>query len=198
MHAALRTLRDEHAALSALLRTVMLMLAQSRASGRAPDFGALRAMLFYIAEFPEQRHHQKESQLLFPLLRARTPLARDVLDRLDQEHARGEARIRELEHALTAWEMLGAARAEAFEHAMRRYEEFYLGHMALEEEEILPLAERALSETDWRHLDAEMTGEADPLTGREPEAPYRALFARILDLVPTPFGFGPPATIPPS
>jgi len=34
MHAALCLLRDEHAALSALLRTVMLMLAQSRASGR--------------------------------------------------------------------------------------------------------------------------------------------------------------------
>ena len=198
MHAALRTLRDEHAALRALLRTVMLMLAQSRASGRVPDFGALRAMLFYIAEFPEQRHHLKESQLLFPLLRARTPLARDVLDRLDLEHVRGEARIRDLEHALTAWEMLGAARAGAFERAMRRYEEFYLGHMTLEEEEILPLAERALSETDWRHLDAEMAGEADPLTGREPEEPYKALFARILDLVPAPFGFGPPATIPPS
>jgi len=198
MHAALSLLRDEHAALSALLRTVMLMLAQSRASGRAPDFGALRAMLFYIAEFPEQRHHQKESRLLFPLLRARTPLAREVLDRLDREHACGEARIRELEHALTAWEMLGAARADAFEHAMRRYEAFYLAHMALEEEEILPLAERALSETDWRHLDAEMAGEADPLTGRAPEEPYKALFARILDRVPEPFGFGPPATIPPS
>ena len=71
MHAALRTLRDEHAALSALLRTVMLMLAQARASGRQPDFGALRAILFYIAEFPEKRHHRKESQLLFPRLRAR-------------------------------------------------------------------------------------------------------------------------------
>jgi len=193
MHAALRTLRDEHAALSALLRTVTLMLAQVRASGRPADFGALRAMLFYVAEFPERRHHLKESQLLFPLLRARTPLARDALDQLDQEHALGEARIRELEHALTAWEMLGGSRADAFERAMRAYAEFYRRHMVLEEDEILPLAERALSEDDWRHLDAEMAGEPDPLTGREPEAEYRALFARILDLVPEPFGFAPPA-----
>jgi len=196
MHAALRTLRDEHAALSALLRTVMLMLAQSRASGRMPDFGALRAMLFYVAEFPERRHHLKESQLLFPLLRARTPLARDVLDRLDQEHARGEARIRELEHALTAWELLGSARADDFERAMQRYEAFYRRHMALEEDEILPLAEQALSEDDWMHLDAEMTGEADPLTGREPEDEYRGLFARILARVPAPFGLGEPAGPP--
>src|SRR3954469_20065439 len=135
MHAALRTLRDEHAALSALLRTVTLMLAQTRACGRPPDFGAPRAMLFYIAEFPEQRHHLKESQLLFPLLRARTPLARDALDQLDLDHARGEARIRELEHALNAWELLGPSRADAFERAMRRYDEFYRRHMALEEEE---------------------------------------------------------------
>jgi len=193
MHAALRTLADEHAALSALLRTMMLMLAQARASGRAPDFGALRAMLFYVAEFPERRHHLKESQLLFPLLRARTPMARDVLDRLDAEHACGEARIRELEHALTAWEMLGATRADAFERAMQRYEAFYRRHMALEEDEILPLAEQALSEEDWAQLDTEMAGQADPLTGRAPEEEYRALFERILDLVPAPFGFATPA-----
>ena len=191
MHAALRTLRDEHAALSALLRTLLLMLAQSRGGGHPPDFAALRAMLFYVAEFPEKRHHRKESRLLFPLLRARTPLARSVLDRLDQEHDCGEARIRELEHALTAYEVLGAPRAEAFEQAARRYVAFYLEHMAIEEDTVLPLAERALTEDDWRQLDEELAGEPDPLTGRLPDAEWSALFDRILHLVPAPFGLAP-------
>jgi hemerythrin-like domain-containing protein len=195
MHAAVCTLRDEHAALEALLRTMTLVLAQARESGRTPDFGALRAMLFYIAEFPEKRHHRKESQHLFPLLRARTPLARNVLDHLDEDHARGEARIRELEHVLTAWEMLGASHALDFEKAVQGYTDFYCRHMRLEEETVLPLAEHALSEEDWQQLDAEIAGEPDPLTGRPADEEYRAMFERILERVPAPFGFATPQAI---
>ncbi len=188
MRPALRVLRDEHDAMSALLHTLVLMVAQARANGRAPDFGALRAMLFYVSEFPEKRHHRKESDVLFPRLRARTPLARPVFDQLDAEHERGQARIRALEHALTEYEILGDARAESFEQALRRYVDFYREHMALEENVIFPLAERHLSEEDWSCLDAELTGEPDPLTGRLPDEEYRALFHRIIGLVPAPFG----------
>ncbi|MGN6529972.1 MAG: hemerythrin domain-containing protein [Burkholderiaceae bacterium] len=190
MRTALRTLREEHAALAALLQTLLLMTAQARAGGHAPDFMAMRAMLFYVAEFPDKRHHVKESQLLFPRLRARTPLAREVLDRLDRDHDCGHARIRELEHALTAYEMMGPVRAEDFERALRRYVEFYRAHMTLEEDAVLPLAERWLTDEDWRHLDQELAGEPDPLTGRHADDEYRLLFDRIVDLVPAPFGFG--------
>jgi hemerythrin-like domain-containing protein len=82
-HAALRIIHDEHVALSAMLRSILLLLSQSRQHHRLPDFAALRAMLFYVDEFPEKRHHLKESQLLFPRIRERTPLAGEVLDRLD-------------------------------------------------------------------------------------------------------------------
>jgi len=171
----------------------VLMLAQARASHGSPDFSALRAMLFYVDEFPEKRHHRKESELLFPRLRARTPLARDLLDQLDDEHERGHARIRDIEHALTEYEMLGPARAADFDRALRRYVDFYLAHMALEEDEIFPLAERHLTDEDWRQLDAELAGEPDPLTGRSPDEEYRVLFDRIVGLVPAPFGLAPPA-----
>ena len=93
-HAALIVIRDEHAALAAMLRSILLLLARHREQGTQPDFAALRAMLFYVDEFPEKRHHRKESDLLFPKLRAHTPLSRDLLDRLDEDHARGELRIR--------------------------------------------------------------------------------------------------------
>ena len=139
-HATIRIIREEHAALSAMLRSIVLLLAQHRRQGTLPDFATLRAMLFYVDEFPEQRHHRKESELLFPKLRARSPVARELLDRLDSEHANGHLRIRELEHALLAFEMMGEPRRLAFEQAAERYTDFYLAHMALEEREILPLA----------------------------------------------------------
>ncbi|HEY6513974.1 MAG TPA: hemerythrin domain-containing protein, partial [Burkholderiaceae bacterium] len=114
-HKALEIIRGEHAALSAMLRSILLLLAQHSRAGIQPDFTAMRAMLFYVDEFPERRHHRKESELLFPMLRARTPQHRDLLDHLDLDHSRGEMRIRELEHALLAFEMMGESRRSAFE-----------------------------------------------------------------------------------
>ncbi|MGL6108504.1 MAG: hemerythrin domain-containing protein [Rubrivivax sp.] len=191
-HAALRIIHDEHAALSAMLRSILLLLAQHRRLGTMPDFATLRAMLFYVDEFPEKRHHLKESELLFPRMRARTPLAGDVLDRLDQDHAHGERSIRDLEHALLAFEMMGEPRREAFELAARQYVDFYFAHMSLEEKQILPLAEEVLTEQDWTELDAAFAANRDPLTGHEPDAQYRELFTRIVNSVPAPIGLGDP------
>lgn len=189
-HATVRIIREEHGALSAMLRSILLLLAQHRRQATLPDFAALRAMVFYVDEFPERRHHRKESQLLFPKLRQRTAQAGDLLDRLDLDHERGERRIRDLEHALLAFEMLGEPRRAAFEKAAESYVDFYLAHMAMEEQQILPLAERVLAEADWIELDAAFTANRDPLTGHEPEADYRALFTRIVNAVPAPIGLG--------
>lgn len=192
MHRTIRVLNDEHAALSAMLRSVLLLLAQCRRAGVLPDFSVLRAMLFYLDEFPEQQHHRKESEIFYPKLRARTPLARGLLDRLDYEHARGGRRIRDVEHALLAFEMMGLSRRDAFEQAMQAYVDFYLAHMALEEREIMPLAERVLTQEDWAALDDAFDQNRDPLVGHAPSAEYAALFTRIVNLVPAPIGLGEP------
>ena len=175
-----------------MLRSIPLLLAQHRRQGTLLDFATLRAMLFYVDEFPEKRHHRKETELLFPKLRARTPLSRHMLDHLDGEHASGERRIRDVEHALLDFEMMGEPRREAFEQAAERYVSFYLAHMAMEEQQILPLAEQMLTEADWAELDEAFASNRDPLAGHahEPEADYAALFARILNTVPAPIGLG--------
>ncbi len=190
-HTATRIILEEHAALSAMLRSIPMLLTQHRRQGTLPDFAVLRAMLFYVDEFPEKRHHRKESALLFPKLRARTPLSHNVLDVLDADHASGERSIRDLEHALLGFEMMGEPRRQAFEQAAERYVSFYLAHMAMEEQRILPLAEQVLTDDDWAELDEALGANCDPLTGHEPEADYRALFARIVNSVPAPVGLGP-------
>ncbi|AVQ85646.1 MULTISPECIES: hemerythrin domain-containing protein [Variovorax] len=191
IHATTRIIRQEHAALAAMLRSIVMLLEQHRKKGTLPDFAALRAMLFYVDEFPEKRHHRKETDLLFPKLRARTPMSRELMDRLDSDHAWGERRIRNVEHALLAFEMLGEPRREAFESAVNDYVDFYLNHMALEEREILPLAERVLTENDWRDLDEAFSQNRDPLTGHVADLEYNALFTRIVNIVPAPIGLGP-------
>ncbi len=189
-HATLTVIRDEHAALAAMLRSVLLLLAQYRRRGEAPDFALLRAMLFYIDEFPQRLHHPKESTLLFPKMRLRSDEALAVLDKLDREHEQGEWQIRYVERALLAFEILGESRRTAFEEALQRYVDFYLSHMRTEELEVLPLAERILTEADWEELDVEFLLNRDPLTGHAPTEEYSALFSRIVCLTPAPIGLG--------
>jgi hemerythrin-like domain-containing protein len=188
---SLTIIRDEHQALAAVLRSMKLLLAEHRRRGTLPDFGVVRAMLFYVDEFPERLHHKKESDLLFPKIRQRSAEAAAVLDRLDAEHAKGEGAIRELGHALLGFEMMGQARREAFERALDIYVEHYLEHMRTEETQILPLAQRVLTADDWRELDAAFDANRDPLTGHQPEAAYAAVFSRIVNTLPSPFGLGP-------
>lgn len=187
---ALRIILDEHQALAAMLRSMPLLVARARDRGEAPDFTALRAMLFYVDEFPERLHHPKESELLFAKLRARAPQARAVLDGLEQDHLRGEMAVRDLQHALMAYELLGESRREPFERLLQRYVQSYLKHMATEEREILPLARQLFSREDWDELDQAFSANRDPLTGHAPEQAYEALFQRILTVVPPPLGLG--------
>lgn len=186
----LEIIRDEHQALAAMLRSLSMLLAHARRHGALPDFDVLRAMMFYIDEFPERLHHTKESELLFPVIRQRAPELAPVLDRLDADHARGEAAIRGLEHALLAFEVMGPSRREDFETAVQRYIGFYLEHMALEEESVIPTARAALTADDWQLLDAAFEANRDPLTGHEPADEYRALFRRIAMAAPAPIGLG--------
>jgi hemerythrin-like domain-containing protein len=189
-HLTLDVIHDEHQALSAMLRSLSMLLAQARRERAMPDFGVLRAMLFYVDEFPEKRHHTKESELLFPKLRQRAPELGPVLDQLDRDHASGEKSIRDLEHALLAFEVMGEPRRAAFEQAVEQYIAFYLQHMGVEEKDILPAARRVFSEADWQELDAAFAANRDPLTGHEPDEDYRPLFRKIVMTAPAPIGLG--------
>ena len=85
---------------------------------------------------------------------------------------------------------MGEPRRKAFEQAAQLYVDFYLSHMAKEEQQILPLAERVLTAEDWAELDEAFLANRDPLTGHEPDPDYRALFSRIVNSVPAPIGLG--------
>lgn len=187
---ALEVIRDEHQALAAMLRSLTMLLAQARREQTMPDFNVLRAMLLYVDEYPERLHHKKESELLFPKVLARAPELGPVIDRLDHEHGRGEHAIRELEHALLAFEVMGESRRQAFEEAVQQYVTFYLEHMGVEERDILPAAVRLLDGQDWAELDAAFAANRDPLTGHEPDDEYKHLFKLIVMTAPAPIGLG--------
>ena len=151
---ALKIIREEHAALSAMLRSLALMIERGPGEQAERFFDVLRAMLFYIDEFPERMHHPKESDLLFPRLVRVAPELLGVVSRLEAEHAIGQDRVRGLQHLLLAWELLGESRRPEFTEAAQAYLAFYLSHMQTEELELLPLAESLLDDQDWTALNA--------------------------------------------
>jgi hemerythrin-like domain-containing protein len=190
-HASVQIILDEHASLSAMLRSMLMMVARGPGDHAQRFFDVLRAMLFYIDEFPERLHHPKESNLLFPRVVRLAPAVMPIVERLERDHMNGEKAVRELQHLLLAWELLGEPRKPAFELHCKRYVEFYLEHMRLEESVILPEAEKVLGEADWKELDADFLQNRDPLASRQAADPvYDRLFSRIVREAPAPIGLG--------
>lgn len=190
-HSSLQVIRDEHASLAAMLQSMRMMLKRGPAEDRRNFFDVLRAMLFYIDEFPERLHHPKESNLLFPRVVKVSSQVMGAIDKLERDHMYSEKAARDMQHLLLKWELLGSSERLAFEEAFEQYVQFYLEHMQLEETVILPEAERCLSEDDWRVLDAAFAQNADPLTGRHPPAQeFEKLFSLILTRAPSPIGLG--------
>ena len=190
MPAAMEVIRDEHGAVSAVLRSLLLML--DRGPGDTPErfFDVMRAMLFYIDEFPERLHHTSESNLLFPKLARVRPDLMPLIGRLEADHMQGEGRVRELQHLLLAWEFIGETRRGAFADAARDYVEFYLAHMRAEESHLLPAAEASLNAADWAELDAEFSRERDPLVADVRDPSYDRLYTWIVLSAPAPIGLG--------
>ena len=187
---ALQVIQDEHVAVAAVLRSMLALLRRSHEERRPPPFDVLRAMLFYVDEFPERLHHPKESELLFPRLRRACPELVPVIDQLDDDHRHGEGAIRELEHLMLAFEVMGESRRARFERTLEGYVERYLEHMAVEDNTVLPAALAHLTEADWAELDTAFAANRDPLTGHPASEQYGDLFQRIVNQAPATVGPG--------
>ena len=147
----------------------------------------MRSLLNYIEAFPDKLHHPKEDDYLYRILRARDPGAAAVLDELQDEHQRGPDTMRALVQALQAYEQSPSA-FEAFAQAVSRYAEAQWAHMRKEEEQVLPLAEKALLPADWAEIDAAFKSHADPLVGVGTQREFRDLFRQVVNLMPAPTG----------
>lgn len=185
---AIQIIRDEHAALAAMLRSIAMLIQQGPRDKPQRFFETLRWMLFYIDEFPEQHHHRNESRYLFPAIVQGAPELRPVVERLESEHENGERRVRDLQHLLMAWEILGEGRRAAFESAFDQYLRFYLEHMQIEEKQLLPQARRLLAQDEQQRLDDVFGQHRDPLAGGQRAPEFEALFSRIVQKAPAPIG----------
>lgn len=189
MNNAILTIRDEHRSISSVLHALKQLAKEAEDPSVEPRFDVFRAMIYYIDQYPERLHHPKEEQYLFAKLEQRSPEAKALIEDLRGEHIMGAQLVRDLEQALVGLEVGWSGGARAFNAAVDAYAEFHWNHMRKEEKQLLPLAERYLTEQDWREIDAGFCGNEDPIADLR-EQDFEKLFTRIVALAPEPVGLG--------
>ncbi|MDL2354366.1 MAG: hemerythrin domain-containing protein, partial [Pseudomonadota bacterium] len=110
---------------------------------------------------------------------------------LRAQHVKGEAAVRELEHTLTQYELDREAGFAPFANAVEEYVDFSFAHMRLEEQAVLPAADRYLTDEEWRGVDASFAANRDPLAGTDYKQGFDRLFSLIVNITPAPIGVGP-------
>ncbi|MGF6793425.1 hemerythrin domain-containing protein [Paraburkholderia sp. 35.1] len=173
----------EHQQLTTVIGGMLQFVRLREQDGAAPAFVVFRSMLYYVREYPERVHHPKEEQHLFMRIRERTNELNDVLDELTRQHAEGETRVRNLEHALTRYELAGNSALADLRSQVEQYASLCANHRRIEEEVVLPVALHVLTADDWAEIDAAFGSNRDPFKGVELEEDLDKLFHMIVNII---------------
>jgi hemerythrin-like domain-containing protein len=109
-------------------------------------------------------HHHGEDEHLWPLLRSRAGAEVERIVRvMEGQHEEIEKLNAEVTAGLAAWRSTADARAgAALADMIERQWRALVDHMALEEEQVLPLIERHLTAAEWRQVVASSAGDVAP------------------------------------
>ncbi|MCU1470864.1 MAG: Hemerythrin cation binding domain protein [Glaciihabitans sp.] len=151
-----RVIRREFGRLPRLVRSAANDRARSKVIG-----AHTREMLDFL-----HTHHTGEDELLFPLLRTRTTLDPDLMDRMDAQHAQVDATVTALNAELPAWTATAdAAIGEKMAARIEATMPTLIEHLAEEEQKLLPVVSVTLTQSEWDAL-GKHAMSAIPLTRR--------------------------------
>lgn len=148
------------------------------ATGEAPNYALMLDIIDYLRDYADQYHHPREDAVFERLVRHQPDRELPVV-RLQQEHrviANAGTTLHRLLEEVQSDALLSRSEVEV---AAATYLVYYGNHIAHEEEDILPLAARALTADDWREATAAAPAGNDPLFGSRPQERFRELRRRI-------------------
>ena len=151
-----RVIRREFGQLPRLFRSAANDRARSKVIG-----AHAREMLDFL-----HTHHTGEDELLFPLLRKRTTLDRDLMDRMDAQHAQVDDTVEAVNAQLPVWTATAdAATGEKMAARIEATMPTLIDHLAEEEQKLLPVVSVTLTQSEWDAL-GKHGMSAIPLTRR--------------------------------
>lgn len=163
----------EHVRFSRLLDLLDAQVAAFH-DGEQPDYSVMLDIVAYLSEYADHAHHPREDAA-FARLTERDPSLRVPINRLLQEHRVIKVAGEELVEHLDDVRADAMVQRSTVEAAAAQYLAYYRHHLATEEREILPRAQRLLTAQDWAQVAEAVPAVADPLFGDAPSEDYREL-----------------------
>jgi nucleotide-binding universal stress UspA family protein/hemerythrin-like domain-containing protein len=176
---ALMRFTSEHQSLAAVLHGLVFVVSEAL-GGTAPDFKVLRAIIAYIGEYPEKRHHPIEENFLFQAIRKRTHECDALIQELLAQHGLEHDEFRKLADEFAAFEADPKARLDSFAAVALRFYQYAMTHMAREDDVLLPAAIKYLEKEDWEAIEVAFAADQDPRYEFDWASGVRPLFKRIL------------------
>ena len=167
------SLREDHRNFAVLLKLVTEEATAAR-QGRDPDFELLADIMHYMSGYSDAIHHPTENRVYELLARSR---AEDAvgLGRVEVDHRELTEMTREFRNLCDAGKSGAALLRERFVDAAVAYVERLGEHIAWEENELFPRADRLVHES----VEVAVVAANDPVFGPRPEATFDRLLARL-------------------
>lgn len=192
MQHAISFIASEHARMRRVLMLVDDLREKLRDPGQAPDTQLFTLLVDYV-DLYARTHYPKEERYLFTTLRARQPAAAPLLDQLEREHRAQPQAVERLRTLLSEYRQGSPEARQALIQALGELSEQEHNHMAKVETELLPLAEKHLSASDWETINQGFLlfdHLLDPVMGETYKAEVEQLRSRLTLYAPEPMGLG--------
>jgi len=177
MSEIMERLKTDHGNIARLLATLTEQMDAVRAEQNA-DFELVHDIMVYMTHYPDHTHHPMED-LVFRKLVGHDSSAEGVVARLAREHAglakKGTHFLEMLRHVVDG----ALVERNVLEQAGRDYIEFLASHMAIEDSDAFPRAEKALTAEDWQEVESRFEARADPVFGPIIDDEFRSLYDYI-------------------
>ncbi len=113
----------------------------------------LRGVVEFLRVYADQRHHQREEGIFFPLLVQRgVPPQGCPIGGLNNEHEKGRALVSALAEGITAYEQKRSGADRSLRQTLQEIVELYRKHLWMEDAMVFPMAEKLVTEVDDREL----------------------------------------------
>ena len=174
-------LRQEHRNIEKLLLVLERELSVFD-SGERPDYEVIGAVIAYFQVYPDTYHHPQED-MVFAKLKARDPKAAANIGDLAAEHRSGAERLRRVLQAVDSVLMDQEVLRHTVDDIIRDFITHARCHIAKEERDFFPAADKALQPQDWAEIaSSRSAGQKDPLFSEIAEERFDTVRRHILQL----------------
>ena len=143
-------------------------------AGEESNFDLKVELLDYIEHFAEQVHHPTEDLIYLAAL-PKLPQGEVLLQRLSREHGNLVGAARRFRKTLEGIVQGEVMSRDEVETRGREFVALQRQHIDLEEHEVFPLLEQALTEAQWKEISAKAPKGEDPIFSRQDYNRFRSL-----------------------